>query len=237
MVPFKLVVFSAWKFIQQHLRQAQAKIKLPDINAKTPLKKWTKIALHSRLRTPKLHSQLEVCCFPLYNTILQRHDRYGDDHLTAHTDCYRSEKFVSFGTQFPFGCDSFSLPSCRPATDLTSTVSSSTYRPSMSAQVTPMSIASSGPWTFRGTVMPPISGMHHCWPSLQLLKMNPLDECATILCRECCCLAASHRTGIRKIETGWFSTHVSQQVFFHASTIVLTNFALCIWAVLKTSKL
>uniref|UniRef100_A0A7I4CNM9 Splicing factor subunit n=1 Tax=Physcomitrium patens TaxID=3218 RepID=A0A7I4CNM9_PHYPA len=30
----------------------------------------------------------------------------------AHTDCYRSEKFVSFGTQFPFGCDSFSLPSC-----------------------------------------------------------------------------------------------------------------------------
>lgn len=44
-------------------------------------------------------------------------------------------------------------------------------------------VTASGPWTFRGTVMPPISGMHHCWPSLQLLKMNPLDECATILCR------------------------------------------------------
>jgi hypothetical protein len=47
----------------------------------------------------------------------------------------------------------------------------------------PLLVAVSGQWTSRGTVMPLISAMLHSWRSLQLRRMSPSDECATLSCR------------------------------------------------------
>lgn len=40
-----------------------------------------------------------------------------------------------------------------------------------------------GQWISSVIVMPPILATIRCWPILQLLKMNQLEESATILCR------------------------------------------------------